>query len=362
MQGSLHIAVVGLGFGNAFVPIYKDHPSVGRVTLCDSNPEALNRNNQEFGLDGGYASLEEVLNDESIDAVHLLTPLPLHADQTLAVLSAGKHCACAVTMGLSLEDVENVHRVARQSGLCYMMMETGAFTKEYFFARDMRDSGQFGAITFARGDYYQDLEAPYPAYWRTVPPMKYATHCLGPILSLLETRATSVSCVGVGRTRPDLLETPENPCPTQGAHFRVADSDAIIQINRAWYQAAHSYIESFSIIGDHKSFEWNQLDVEDPVVYTLAPVQSEIRWRDVTAERLPTPPRPDLLPASLSAYADGGHGGSHPHLVHEFVLSIAEQRSSTVNESVAANWTAAGICAHESSLQGGVWVPIPQYE
>ncbi len=361
MKGSLHIAVVGLGFGSAFVPIYKDHPLVGRVTLCDSDAEALRLNNQKFGLDGGYSSLAEVLKDDSIDAVHLLTPLPLHADQTLQILAAGKHCACAVTMGLSLEEVENVHRAVRESGLRYMMMETGAFSKEYFFARDMRDAGQFGTINFARGDYYQDLEAPYPTYWRSVPPMKYATHCLGPILSLLETRATSVSCVGVGKMRQDLMETPDNPFPMQVAHFRVANSDAIVQINRAWYQAAHTYVESFSIIGEHRSFEWNQLEHEDPVVHTLAPVQNEIRWREVIAQRVPTPSRPDLLPSALAAYADGGHGGSHPHLVHEFVLSIVEQRPSAINESVAANWTAAGICAHESSLLGGEWVTIPQY-
>ena len=361
MQGSLHIAVVGLGFGSAFVPIYKDHPLVGKVILCDADPEALRVGNQRFGLDGGYASLDEVLRDETIDAVHLLTPLPLHAEQTQQVLSAGTHCACAVTMGLNLEEVGNVHHAARRSGLRYMMMETGAYTKEYFFARDMRDAGQFGTINFARGDYYQDLEAPYPAYWRSVPPMKYATHCLGPILSLLETRATSVSCVGAGRMRQDLLEDPSNPFPMQVAHFRVANSDAIVQINRAWYQAAHAYVESFTIIGEHQSFEWSQLDTEDPVVHTLAPVQTEIRWRDVSAQRHPTSPRPDLLPTELAAYADGGHGGSHPHLVHEFVSSIVEHRPSAVNESVAANWTAAGICAHESSLLGGEWVMIPQY-
>jgi len=38
-----------------------------------------------------------------------------------------------------------------------------------------------------------------------------------------------------------------------------------------------------------------------------------------------------------------------------------EDRSPSVDESVAANWTAAGISAHESSLRGGEWVEIPHY-
>ena len=355
----MHVAIVGLGFGHAFVPIYSAHPLVGKVSVCDLNEYVVNKVKQEFGLDSSVETLEQVLQDPTIDAVHLLSPLPLHASQSTQILSAGKHCACAVTMGLTLGDVSQVLTAAKQSGKSYMMMETGAFSREYFYAKQMRDQGALGKVNFARGDYYQDLEAPYPAYWRSVPPMKYATHCLGPILSLLETKAESVSCVGAGRLRSDISDDPANPFPMQVAHFRLKDSDAVVQINRAWYQAAHSYVESFSMIGELSSFEWNQLESEGPVIHKLAPVQSEYRWRDVETTRVEVPYRPDLLPPELTRFADGGHGGSHPHLVHEFLTSVHEDRPSLVNEDVAANWTAAGICAHESSLRGGEWVNIP---
>jgi predicted dehydrogenase len=359
MSSSLHVAVVGLGFGSAFAPIYRKHPNVSQLTLCDSDPSRLRAINAELGLTGGYHRLADVLADATIDAVHLLTPLPDHAEQSAAVLSAGKHCACAVTMGLTLDEVQIVSKAAKETGRRYMMMETGAFTREYFYAREMRDRGDFGKVNFARGDYYQDLEAPYQPYWRETPPMKYATHCLGPILDLLQIRAVGVSCVGVGRIRPDITTNPDNPFPMQVAHFKLADSDAVVQINRAWYQAAHSYVESFSIIGEKQSFEWSQLDHEDPVIHRLAPVQTVHRWRDVDARRVPVPYRPDLLPNEIAEFAEGGHGGSHPHLVHEFVSSIVEDRPSSINEDVAANWTAAGICAHLSSMQGGEWVEIP---
>ena len=57
----------------------------------------------------------------------------------------------------------------------------------------------------------------------------------------------------------------------------------------------------------------------------------------------------------------GGHGGSHPHLVHEFVRSIVEGRKPRIDEVTAANWTAAGICAHASAMQGGARVIIPDF-
>lgn len=357
----LNVAVVGLRFGRVFAPIYQRHPAVSRVTLCDTDPDSLRRANEEFGLDGGYTSLHEVLADPSIHAVHLLTPLLMHASQCEEVLKAGKHCACAVTMGMTLDEIERVVRAANASGKRYMMMETGAHTREFFYARDMRDRGELGKVNFARGDYYQDLEAPYPAYWREVPPMKYATHCLGPILALLQTTAIAVSCVGAGRLRPDISQNPSNPFPMQVAHFTLADSDAVVQINRAWYQAAHQYVESFSVYGERSSFEWSQLEHEDPVVHTMAPVQTEHRWRHVETSRVSVPYRADLLPLELASFADGGHGGSHPHLVHEFVSAVVDDRAASIDERVAANWTAAGICAHESSLRGGEWVEIPAF-
>ena len=43
----MHIAVVGLGFGADFVPIYRAHPLVSHVTICDPNPEATNRVTEE---------------------------------------------------------------------------------------------------------------------------------------------------------------------------------------------------------------------------------------------------------------------------------------------------------------------------
>lgn len=360
-RDGIHVAVVGLGFGEAFVPLYQAHPFVKCVSVCDPNEQQAHRIKAAYGIETVYSDLVSVLRDDSVDAVHLLTPLPLHAGQAIQVLNAKKHCACAVTMGLSLEEVEEVVIAAKASGKNYMMMETGAFTKEFFFAREQIESGAFGNITFARGDYYQDLEAPYPDYWRRVPPMKYSSHCLGPILSLLKDSAIQVSCVGSGRLRPDICDDADNPFPMQVAHFKLEKSPIIVQINRAWYQTAHTYVESFSFFGEKASFEWSQLEHEDPVLFTLDAVQKEHRWRGCSGVRTPVPYRPDLLALELQEFANGGHGGSHPHLVQEFVASILEARSPIVNEFVAANWTAAGICAHLSSLAGGDWINIPSY-
>lgn len=357
----MHVAVVGLGFGEAFVPIYKAHPQVSRVTICDSNAESAHRVAHQYEIENLAYDLDAVLADESIDAVHLLTPLPLHVSHTLAVLGAGKHCACAVTMAMSLSEIDQIILATKVAHRNYMMMETAVYTREFLFALDLLDQGELGEITFLQGDYYQDLEAPYPDYWRRVPPMHYATHALAPLLALAKTTVSRVSCLGVGRLRPDICDDPTSPFPMQTAHFQLNDSAAVAQVNRAWYQTARPYTESFSVYGDRKGFEWQQLEHEEPLVFELEPVHNEHRWRHCHATRTSVPFRPDLLPAELAQFADGGHGGSHAHLAHEFVMSIVEGRKSAIDEIVAANWCAPGICAHESSLRNGEWIDVPRY-
>ncbi len=63
----------------------------------------------------------------------------------------------------------------------------------------------------------------------------------------------------------------------------------------------------------------------------------------------------------LSFIQGSGHGGSHPHLAHEFISAIVEDRDPRPNAATSANWTMTGICAHMSAMKGGERVDIPQF-
>jgi len=360
--GGLAIGVVGLGFGSAFVPIYQRHPNVGRVGICETNPEMLAAAGDRFGIDDRFSCLDDMLADGGFDAIHLLTPVPLHAEQTLRVLRAGKHCACAVPAATSIEDLEAIIAEEEQSGKVYMMMETGIYCREFLYVKDLLDRGELGNLTFLRGTYYQDLEADYPKYWWAQPPMHYATHALSPLLALTGKRVSKVVCMGSGRLHSHIQQSGGNVFPLQTALFQLENSDVVAEVTRSWFQMARSYTEGFSVYGDQKGFEWAQLeDREEPVLFTMEPPRHDIRWRNATSERVVVPYRPDLLPEALQEFADGGHGGSHPHLVHEFVTSIVEGRKSRIDARTAANWTVAGICADLSARQDGEPIYPPEY-
>ena len=63
----------------------------------------------------------------------------------------------------------------------------------------------------------------------------------------------------------------------------------------------------------------------------------------------------------LSFLQGGGHGGSHPHLVHAFIQAVLGQKPAFPDAETSANWTMVGICAHESAMAGGTRVTIPTF-
>lgn len=55
------------------------------------------------------------------------------------------------------------------------------------------------------------------------------------------------------------------------------------------------------------------------------------------------------------------HGGSHPHLVHEFARALSEGRDPFPNAKRSASWTCVGLCAHESATAGGKSVKLAAF-
>ena len=372
----LHVALVGLGFGGAFAPIYKEHPNVGKLTLFDTNPAVL-KNTSDY-IDGAdcAGSFDEILSDPSVDAVHLVTPIPLHADMTVAALEAGKHCACTVPMATSLEDIRRIVKAKRRSGKNYMMMETTLYTYQYFYAKRMKEAGEFGKIQFFRGSHYQDM-AGWPDYWMGLPPFWYGTHAIGPMVGLSDSRICRVNCFGSGTMAEWMVRRYGNPYPVETAIFEF-ENGLKGEATRSLFETARLYQEGMHVLGSEKSFEWGFADWDAPIITTLgAPVDG--RGRPTTAETVPMPNYYEDLPEelwhftvggnydplnpqdSLKMGAGAGHHGAHAHLVHEFVMSCVEERKPWIDEHLGGNITAAGICAHESALRNGEPVIVPKF-
>src|SRR4029079_6400229 len=157
-SGKVRVAIVGLGFGAEFMPIHQAHPDWEMYAICRRNKAELERCGEQFGVKHRYHNYDELLADKNIDAVHINSPIPDHPKQSIAALNAGKHVACTVPMGTTIDECRQVVEAQKRSGKTYMMMETVAYSREYLFAKDLFDRGVLGRIQFLRGSHQQDMD------------------------------------------------------------------------------------------------------------------------------------------------------------------------------------------------------------
>ena len=125
-------------------------------------------------------------------------------EQSIKALKAGKHVACTVPMATTVEECRQIVELVRSTGLKYMMMETVVYAREFLFMKELYDKGELGKVQFLKASHQQDMDG-WPNYWPGLPPMHYATHCVGPVLGLTRAEAEYVSCFGSGTIREELI-------------------------------------------------------------------------------------------------------------------------------------------------------------
>lgn len=366
LNRKINIAIVGVGFGAEFIPIYKAHPNAHLYAICARTEEKVIELCNQYGIENWYTDVYKLLKDPNIDAVHICTPIQYHAKHTIAALQAGKHVACAIPMATSIDDCKRIVEAQRKYGKNYMMMETTVYTREFLFVKELLDTKRLGRIQFLRGSHHQDMSG-WPGYWEGLPPMFNATHAVSPLLALAGKNAEFVSCFGSGKILDHMISNYGSPFAVETALFRLKDSDLCAEVSRSLFETSRQYIESFDVYGDKMSFEWQRLEQDRPLVFVKE-----------DGQKINVPDFAHLLPESIQKFTSksfyeggdeqhmsfiqgGGHGGSHPHLAHEFIMGIVENREPFPNAPISANWTCSGICAHESAMRNGEIVPIPQF-
>ena len=369
MTSTVNVAMIGLGFGAEFIPIYQALPNVNQIAICRRDEAEMNKVGDQFGIEKRYTNYDDVLADPEIDFVHINSPIGDHAWMSLKALDAGKHVMCTVPMATTIEECQQIVEKVQETGLKYMMAETVVYSREFLFIKEMYDKGELGTIQHLAASHPQDMDG-WPSYWEEMIPMHYATHVVSPCLGLMDSLAEAVSCFGSGAVREDIAEKSGNPFAVQSCHIKLQDSNVAAHIWRFLYDVARQYRESFDVYGTKKSFEWTLVENEPHVLHTAKKPEPEI------PEKVEVPDYAHLLPAEIQKFTlpaeihdaehlsfvqGGGHGGSHPHMVHEMVSALQDDREPWPNAVTSANWTCVGIGAQESAMNGGEVVKLPEF-
>ena len=376
MAGKINVCIIGTGsFARPFIRCYQRHPDVGEVFICARNPERLKEKAALLGIDDDHCfrGFERAVSDPRVDAVHILTPTFDHPGQELAALEAGKHVAVAVSMGETLEQLQQIVQAKKKSGKNFMLMETAVYSREMFRAKELIESGELGEIqlisaSHEQNSYLMNLED----RWKGYPPMLYGSHACAPLYWLTGKKADSVRCLGSGDLGEEMGSFYGCRDAAQSCLVSLKGSRVKGEVRRTLYGVMRQNREHFNVYGTKLAYEWELAKGDGALIHTS--------HRECHYEKAPdyTADLPDSLiykgektPYHLDKVSDRdsleyalrlGHCGSYPHLVNEFIRSICEERPSALDAHIAANITAIGICAVESAKRGGEKVEIPLFD
>ncbi len=356
---SISVGVVGLGaFGPAFVNLFKMHPQVSRVALCDLDAGKLAARSKQFEIAELYHSLDDILKSD-IDALVIITQHWLHAPQAIKAMKAGKHVYTAVPAAYTLDECDELVRTVEQTGQIYINGETSFFYPEVAFCRKKAAEGAFGKFVYSEGEYFHDVshglvevyQNRYGENWRQhtgEPPSWYITHSTSGIISVTGAHMTQVSAKGYTDSEDDNWwresTATGNLFSNEVSMFSMSDGSTarVCEFRRIGHPGA----VRFRIFGTDGCFEedvsgarWCHRGGWEPVDL------------DCHHEQLPEP-----LASNL-----GGHSGSHAYLVHEFVDSIVREKHPRINVWEAARYCAPGLVAHKSALRDGENLNIPDW-
>lgn len=351
------MGIAGGNFGRSFY--FHEHPGCVVQAVTDLRPERRDALMQTYRCGTPYESLEKMILDKSIDAVGIFTPAPDHVRHAVACLRAGKHVLSAVPAAMSLEQCQLLIDTVKSTGLTYMMAETSFYQQPTISARGFYEKGMFGNLYYAESEYHHSgLETLFfedgQRTWRHgFPPMHYPTHCTAHLLGLTRGRLVEVTCLGWGDTDPILQDNAyKNPFWNETALFKT-NTGTGFRVSVFW-KGAHRGTERAQWFGDRMSFFFPHPNGMGAVVVQGDKTPrlqryTQREWWDT-----------ELLPAPLRH--DSGHEGSHTFITHEFIDALLNRRRPTVDVYEAVAYTAPGIIAHQSALQGGKQMKIPAFD
>lgn len=375
------VGVVGAGsFAGSFLPLFKAHPLVDEVVVCDLVPEKRDAAAAKFGIERTSPSLDALL-ETGVDAVAIITQPWLHGPQSLQALRAGRHVYSAVPMARTLDEVAALVRVVEETGLIYMTGETSYYYPCAIYCRERFRKGDFGQVVYGEGEYYHDWD--HGLYtvnkirggerWRDhagAPPMYYPTHSVSMIVSVTGAHATHVSCHGFVDAAGDGVYGEQanvyaNVYSNESALFRMSDGSAA-RINE-FRRLGHPGTVRMTLFGTAASFEHNlagsvwavkdrsALERLDGVLAVGGVKNAGDEYQGVSqvhpVERLPRE----------FAGLPNGHLGSHQFLVDDFVRACVSREQPPTNAWQSARYLVPGLVAHESARQGGVLLEVPDF-
>src|SRR5205085_2100083 len=149
---SLRVGLIGVGAAAqiSHIPALLRTPGVELVALCDRDPEKAARVAQKFQIERAHVRIDELLADDSIDAVDICTPNFLHAPMAVAALEAGKHVLCERPLARSAAEAAQMLKAAKKADRTLACAVQHRFRPDAQLLRTFVAKGELGDIFYAK--------------------------------------------------------------------------------------------------------------------------------------------------------------------------------------------------------------------
>ena len=405
MNKKLTMCIIGCGrFSRFFAPLFKAHPYIEKVYVCDLVRERAESFSKQFEVEI-IDTFEEALSRNDINAIGIFTQRQLHGPQVIKSLNAGKHVYSAVPTCISIEEMAEIADLVRKTGLTYATGETGYYRSCTVFCREKYMSGEMGDFVYAESQYSHDMRNMWDAYsysggedWKKIagfPPMYYPTHSVSMVLGCMPgQRIESLSALGYkDRFRMDVYNTEggnhwNNPYSNTAMLARISNGGiARISENRSiCWCSPESYISKFNgtdasyefSVAHHYYAKWKESKNRE--------VHTGVVMTEITEQMIPEKVYKQLMEdnakgvqaiADTAGFSDlspiqpagrlpkefegmrNGHNGCHHFMVDDFCKAAIENKLAPTNIWQAARFNIPGIIAHESAMKDGETMKVP---
>ena len=141
------IAIVGAGvWGDTHAAIYREHPMVEPVAICDKNEVRARALAEKYGLPKVYTDVDDMLRDGGFDAVSIVTPDHLHADIAVKCAAAKKHMLIEKPLATTREDVFRIVDAAKEHGVRVMVDLHNRWSPPFAEAHQLIEDGELGTL------------------------------------------------------------------------------------------------------------------------------------------------------------------------------------------------------------------------
>lgn len=359
--------------------------------ICDLNEQVRASWLEKHPGIAAYADFDQMLRDDSCDAVIIATPMQDHGWQSVAALKAGKHVLSEVTACVTHDEAMALIQAVRRTGLTYMMAENYTYMRPHMMVLNMVNKGVFGDLAYAEGMYLHDCRSLMfnpdgTLTWRgrirrDMPTGNgYPTHSLGPVAQWLGINkkdrietvySASTPALAAAKYTKDRFG--ERHGGAKASYWRYGDSNTTV-LKTKLGRVIHLRKDSTSLRPHHMTS--HELQGTTAVYRTpIDPRQEPLIWIDGLSpggEKASRAKRGNVSHAdqweSLYKYADrfehprwkkhmtlaqqAGHGGGDFFELEDFVNAIQGRAPNPIDVYDAVTWSSILWLSQESERTG----------